>query len=655
VECMQRLGEHAQNRRGSLSDTACRVGGSAGLLLWAADAHLAPKHGNVVLWQGAAGEPGVRSLTHYIEIHADEIRRRYLAWSHDLGETRVFGRRLRERFNLADGTSFWWLSMFVEQSSWKQRSLEALLKLFALELLLEREAPAELIFRGSDREVNLILRSICRRRGVRYQWSKVPRKRRFALQAAVRGLPRLLQGIMALAYFISVRLALRRSPRPVAVVSAERILICGPFANHDASARGAGAFTSRYWGTLPRMLAQDGFEVDWLHYFYAHDRVPTARGARKALRQIHDNSARAVAHSFVESYLPVLRLMTIFVRWLAIAAESVVVGLCLRSRFAKDPRESYWPLIHDDWAKTFRGFGSVQNLFYDACFDHALKISGRYDECIYLMENQSWERSLARAWHKHQHGRLTGVAHSTIRFWDLRYHCDPRRYDSAYRSSLPAPDCVALNGRVARQEYLETCPERELVADCEALRYLHLVPGTPRDLTDLARGEELRILVLGDYTQERTDALVGVAEGVRGRTGVPIALWVKAHPSCPVDVSRYPHSALRIVNDPVAGLVSSVHLVLASNTTSAALEAYVCGARVLVFDDRSGVNYSPLRRVQGASFIRDANDLRSAIESLQLGTREEERRQTEVFFNIDPDLPSWRRYFDAGRRRGGVC
>jgi surface carbohydrate biosynthesis protein (TIGR04326 family) len=620
------------------------------MLLWAAHAQLAPEHGNVVLWEGAARAAGVRSITQYIDANAEEVRRRYLAWSYDFGETQIYGRRLRERFKLADGSSFWWHSVFVEQSAWKQRSLEPMLKLFALDLLLEREAPAELDFAGSDRDVNLVLRAMCRRRGIRYHWARHSRRRVFTFRAMVRGLPRLMHGLMALAYFASIRLALRRPPRPVPTCSAGRVLICGPFANHNATRHGGSDFKSRYWGTLPQMLVRDGHEVHWLHYFYAHNTVPTAREARRILQRNNERSMRVAAHSFVESYLPVRGIATIFARWLGIATESLVVGLCLRRKFEKDSCGTYWPLIRDDWAKTFRGFGCVQNLFYDECFDRALKASGPYDECIYLMENQGWERALARAWHTHDHGRLTGVAHSTVRFWDLRYHCDPRRYDGAYRDRLPAPDCVALNGRVAHEEYLATCAAREPVADCEALRYLHLAPGRARDLSELSRGEAVRILLLGDYTQDRTDALLRVAEGARGRTISPLEIWVKPHPGCPMDPLRYPDLVFRIVNEPVAGLVSSAHLVLASNTTSAALEAYVCGGRVLVLDDRSGVNYSPLMRVQGVSFVCDTDDLCRAINALDPDARENQR-QTDGFFNIDPDLPSWRRYFEAGRQQ----
>jgi len=616
------------------------------MLLWAAKAELAPKHPNILLWQGTARAAGVRSITEYIDVHAQDVRRRYLAWSHEFGETAVLGRRLRERFKLADGTSFWWHCVFVEQSSWKQGSLETMLKLFALEILLEVEAPAEFTFAGSDRNVNLVLQTICRRRGIRYGWSRLPRQRVFMWRTLARGLPRLAQGLMALAYFVWIRMALRRAPLPGPISSARRVVICGPFANHNATRHDGSNFTSRYWGTLPQVLKADGFEVHWLHYLYAHDKVPTAREARKMLQQINGSSVGVAAHAFVESYLPARGIANIFVRWLAIAAESLIVGLCLRREFEKGLCDVYWPLIRDDWAKTFRGFGCVQNLFYDDCFDRALKDSGRYDECIYLMENQGWERALARAWHKHDHGRLTAVAHSTVRFWDLRYHCDPRRYDPGYRDRLPSPDCVALNGRVARDEYLATCAAREPVADCEALRYLHLVPGSPRDLGELSRGGAVRILLLGDYTRERTEALLHAAEGVCGRTALPLEIWVKPHPGCPMDPQRYSNSAFKVVNDPVATLVSSSHLVLASNTTSAALEAYVCGGRVLVFDDRSGVNYSPLMRVQGVLFVSDTADLCRAVNALDPGAREV-RRQTDGFFNIEPDLPGWRRYFAA--------
>ena len=640
---MQRLAQHAREN--------LRADGARGapLLLWAAAARGVPQHGNILLWQGTADDTDVRSLADYVDAHAPEVRRRYLAWSFDLGELRISGRRLCERFALARGKTFWWYSLFVEQSTWKQRSLECLLKVFALELLLERERPEELVFAGVDRGLSRVLQGICRRHGIRYRWMRLAGSPVMRARRGLRALPRLVHGLMALVYFAAIRVALGRPPHPQPPSGAPRVLICGAFANHNASQPAAAEFRSHFWGTLPGALTGDGYDVQWLHYFYAHGKVPNARCARRILQRINARSRRNDAHRFVESHLPLPAMAGIFGRWTAIATESLFIGWQLRRRFARGEFAIHWPLIRDDWAKAFRGFDCVQNLFHAACFDRALAVAAKYDECIYLMENQGWERALARAWHAHGHGRLTGVAHSTVRFWDLRYHCDPRRYQGACREHLPAPDCVALNGRAARDAYLATCAVREPILDCEALRYLHLVPGIPRDLRELGRGAALTILVLGDYTRERTQALLRVAQGVRGKPGARVEIRVKPHPGCPIDAATGSAVGLTIVDDPVAALVSSAHLVLASNTTSAALEAYVCGGRLLVLDDCSAVNYSPLRGVPGVAFIRDADDVCGVIGSLDPDAREP-ARQTDAFFNIDPDLPRWRRYFEPRQR-----
>ena len=64
------------------------------LLLWSAEPAAADGRSNVLLWQGNPMAANQRSLVAYLEAHAEEIRRRYLAWVHDLGETAVLGRRL---------------------------------------------------------------------------------------------------------------------------------------------------------------------------------------------------------------------------------------------------------------------------------------------------------------------------------------------------------------------------------------------------------------------------------------------------------------------------------------------------------------------------------------------------------------------------------
>lgn len=624
--------------------------GGVEMLLWAADGAAPPDHPNVVLWHGGTTRAGVRSIAAHIDADTNDIRRRYLAWAHDLGEISVGGRRLRERFLLADGASLWAQSAFVEQSPWIQRSVETILKVLAFEGMIERETPAQVTAVGTDKDLDVVLRSICRNRGIRYACSK---KRTASPPAAAvrttRFVPRFLRGFIWLAHLAVTRLTARSVTLPAGdtSVAARRVLICGPFSNHNGAEHvdAGGEFVSRFWGHLPRLLADNGFQVHWLHYFFAHEATPDMRTANRLIARMNTGSSSGGVHALVDSYLTLAGVARILARWLAISAESIRVGWVLRKRFAQAPQQSYWPLIRDDWANALRGAACVENLFFAECFDRALMLLPRYPDGLYLMENQSWERALARAWRKHGHGRLAAVAHSTIRYWDLRYHCDPRRYDDAeYRRFLPAPDVVVLNGPAARGEYLSSATQRETLADCEALRYLHLVPGTSPALPRADDKGTLRILVLGDFQRQATDALVHLAQATQQMSRVPIDIRVKPHPICPVGPLDYAGMSLTIVNDIVARLVPDAHAVLASNTTSSAVEAYVSGGRVFVYDPGAGVNYSPLRRVDGVSFVRTATDLVSALDRLRSSHRQDGTPE-QRFFNIDTRLPGWRRYF----------
>ena len=603
------------------------------LLLWQGEPSQAPAGPQVLLWQGST--PGARSLTQYLDEHGAEVRRRYLAWGFELGETRIWGRPLHEHLKVWRAGSLWPVSMFVEQSLWKQHSLETLLKVLALGLWLDRERPAALVLAGRDRDLRRVLAALCRERGLDFTWLPLPSARSVAAPHWRQRLPQLLQGCAAPLYFL---LRSRRLPR-LSLPGARtrpRVLICAPFINFSTDER--SGFVSNYWTELPPLLVREGCEPLWLHMFYPHGQVPTAAAANEVLARL---AAAGRSHGFVDAHISATGLFRVQWQWLSVALKSLAVGLCLRWRFAQRPQESFWPLLRRDFARAFRGLECAAALFYLECFDRALRHLPHLEEGIYLMENQGWERALIRAWRRHQHGRLTAVAHSTVRFWDLRYHTDPRRYQCGFRGIVPEPDVVAVNGTHARMEFLATCEAREALVECEALRYLRL--GGPNAAAARTRGpaEPPRLLVLGDFLAASTGRLLQlVAEAL---PGAPADVWVKPHPNCPIDPTQAASAALRIVDEPVTALAPRVDLVLASNTTSAALEAYLMNVAVLVYDDRSGVNFSPLRAARGVRFVEDAGGLRKAL--LALGEPHEiSAPRSTQFFHTEAALPRWRDY-----------
>jgi surface carbohydrate biosynthesis protein (TIGR04326 family) len=247
---------------------------------------------------------------------------------------------------------------------------------------------------------------------------------------------------------------------------------------------------------------------------------------------------------------------------------------------------------------------------------------------------------LCHAWRRRGHGRLAGSIHSTIRYWDLRYHCDPRRYGGDAQR-IPLPGLVVVNGPAASRAYLSTCDHREGIVEAEALRYLHL--GGPRESVPAAARSRLSILVLGDYLLEGTEAVLRLVEAACAESGAPADVRLKPHPACPVDPQRFPRFRFTVVTSDAAVLAREAHLVVSGNLTSAAVDAYVAGASVLVHDDGRGLNYSPLRGEPGVKFIRSAAELRVQMDAARAAPANTAGRSD--FFHTDRGLPRWRRHF----------
>lgn len=625
-----------------------RTGDRDRLLVWAVTTEKPPLHSNVVLWSGRTRRAGVRSLIDYLETHAEEVRARYLAWVQDFGDIRVLGRPVRERFRLSERASFWPHAVFVEQSLWKQASMEPLLRLFALERILRAERPAAVELAGSDRKLVMALKSLCERSGIEFSWNRSHAIERGKPRGFLRSLPRIVQGALALGHF-----AARHYARPVRRASKwntghtgheqRSILICGPLFDPAGKLETSGIFSSQYWTRLPTVLVRGDYKIQWLHYFHSHDRVTTIAAARARVRGLNSASTDD-AHALVEDSATAGALLQVSLWWVKICIESYLYSWEIRRKLTRLTGMNCWSLIRDDWAKAFRGHACVQGLFFIACFDRALRGSSHYQEGLYLMENQGWERALAQAWRKYGHGRLTGAAHSTVRFWDLRYHCDPRRYSSTERLSTPGPDVVALNGPEACRQYLSTCEAREEVLRCEALRYLHLL-SSAQSVGRPPRGVTVTLLVLGDYSVDQSTRLLRLVEEARQRARVALRIRVKSHPACPIDVNQFPGMEFLSTAPPVAQLVRSADWVLASNSTSAVLDAYLQGARLLIHNDGMGVNLSPLRGASGVAFVGDAVDLTEALEGPSEEFAHGMADRISEFFHIEDNLRVWSAFF----------
>jgi len=216
---------------------------------------------------------------------------------------------------------------------------------------------------------------------------------------------------------------------------------------------------------------------------------------------------------------------------------------------------------------------------------------------------------------------------------------------------MPLPDRLAVNGEVAWNEFIAAGYPSERLVPVEALRYLGLAT-IARNRTSASRPDAapslLRILVLGDMIPSSVRHLLELTAAALKGLQRTCRLSFKAHPGYRVTMADYPELALHETLEPLAGILADYDVVVAANSTSASVDAYVAGLPVIIALDGDALNLSPLRGQPSVRFVSSSIELMAAL--LELGTapamRPDERGQ---FFFLDPELPRWRQLLALDR------
>ena len=598
-------------------------------------------------WNRHAEEGDAKSLFRYVEAHGDRLRAKYLAWVHDLGESVVGGRRLIERFAVDRGLSAWWLTLFVEQSPWNSPAIIDALRLLALEEIVTARSPARVRLVSANRRLHEVLEAFSRESGLGYEWEQLPPP---AGPANLRDwyrrrMPQPVQALAGLARQLRLRWPLRRTDRSGWTSSQRSLLLCSYFFHVAPAAAAAGEFRSGYWGGLHDLMRELKLVPNWLQLYYPQGALANPAVAAQWVAGFNQRRESQGFHAFLDSYLSWRVVGRAVLRWARVAAATWRVP-GLRSAFRPaGSRLSFWPLMQDDWRNSSRGPFAMSSALSIEQFDEAFGRLPRQHTGVYLFESQPWERAMLHAWRKHGHGRIIGVAHSTVRFWDLRYFSDVRTLASVGPHRQPQPDQMALTGKAAVDAYLAAGYPREQIVEAEALRYGYL-----NDLPRVARpapapGAGLRLLILGDYLPPGTSSMLRMLEAARPLAGRPITCAFKPHPNFMVDIADYPSLQLRIVEQPLGEIMSQFDAAYSSNMTSACVDAYLAGLPVVITLDETAPNFSPLRGHAGVRFVATPRELADALAAAS-GPGAAPTQQDLLF--LAPGLPHWRRLLSPG-------
>ena len=592
-------------------------------------------------WTGYSENENIKSLLKYVDSNGAHFRKVYVRWSYDLGQSKIKGKSLVDYFALDKTMSFWWLTSFVEKSPWKSPSIIDAIRLIALEDLIKKSSYDSFELVSSNKNLNKILSALCLKLNILYKWTKVKEKPKsfFSFRYLFHRLPYFLKGIITLFFYIQKNWTFKNNKRNKWLNSKKSIFICSQFTHLDNKASNAGKFYSRLWENLPELIDSKGYNANFMHLYLKSNEANNPLQANSLIKKFNASKDRDDFHCFLFSYLSlgvafrVLRLSIKF-NYKSWQASSIQ-----KSFKPSNSDLNFWPIMQDNWYSDLCGSNAVINLLWLQLFDKALKEIPHQQCGLFLKENQSWERALIHAWNKNKHGRLIGVAHSTVRFWDLRYFEDNRSMMSSKRYSLPTSDLTVLNGKLAIQAYKDFGSLDETFVECEAIRYNYLDKLNRFQPRPHIENGPKKVLILGDYAPKTTVKLLRLLEVASLNASQEYIYTIKPHPNFIVKLSDYPLLKLDISMKPLVEIMDKFDIAYSGSLTSAALDAYLSGMPTIIALDDEALNFSPLRKQKSVLFVSNPKELQVAL--FKSISNKIIQPKPKDFFCLNYDLPKW--------------
>lgn len=615
------------------------------LELWHTDPIESIQSNSLMYFWGRIPEPFQgQSVLDYVEDHSDRLRSKYLAWLYDLSNFQLHGRPIAQHLQTQKDYNLWWMSSLAEKSYLNSPRIHDCIKLLALEEILKAEKPDQVIVYADDKELSFSVQQICSRLGICFLGKQIGAKKnkQRGWRRFIPFRPKFFSAVLWLLQYVKKHWQLRHIEKPDYFSGENGVSFFSYFVHLDQEKCSKGKFYSRLWEMLPETLYQHGLKMNWVHHFMLSPVVQNCRTALNWIDSFNKDHHRQGQHSFFDSYLNFQIIIHVCLNYFRLILKSFYFSKVSQAFQPKESVVSFWPLLKDEWLASTRGSVAMRNLMFIELVDAVCRNLPKQKLGLYLQENQYWERALICAWKRYNHGQLIGVAHSTIRYWDLRYFEDPRLFHDRKGYSQPQPDLVAVNGPVAKDLLKASGYLVDNIVEVEALRYLDVViPNGKISETERKRNsqDKLKILILGDYQPDVTDSMLHAIEKF-ALNHPHVHFTLKAHPACFVNLNNYSIQNFSRTSSSLAEILSNFDIAIVAGASSAAIDVYLAGKQVVVYLLGSELNLSPLRGIPDVTFVMASDEIAGALKNQKKLKLKNQRQQ---FFWLENHLPRWKK------------
>jgi len=585
------------------------------LLISDSDRDYPDSYKNIFLWNSfnQSLEKNIISVPLLVEEHSIELRKKFLNWIYEIGETHIKSNKIIDILEIESGLSYWWFTSLGQKFNISDSSpINDIIKIFAIEQYIDLTNFKEVHIVCKNKHLIKLFKSYSKSQKIKFSYRNNS-KNCFQVNKLWKNFPNFIKAFLYFVwyFFTNIKFLFTNKSRKL---FSSGILFIDILIHLNENSIKNGKFISNYWTKLTELLDQVKAQSNWLHGFYRHNSIPNIRIASDLLNKF--NNSPIQSHSLFENYLSPKVFLESLCIYFKLYFKSFYI---LKNRFLFKPISSsfdFYYLVQSDLKDSLRGKEAMSNCIRIALTKAVFKDIHLQKKGFYIQENQPWELALIFYWKKFKHGTIYGVPHSTIRFWDLRYFFDKRIYLSATKNNLPMPNYVALNGQMALDSYIQSGYPEAFIVKAEALRYLHLLKVDNFSFPKFHILKQFTILVFGDFLKSTNDLMINCLINAILHFDKPTKIIIKPHPSNLIELNDYPSLSFELTYGSIIELMNDCNLVFTSNITSAAVDVLYCKKPLVQFLDGSYFNVSPLKNIEGVNYVKNSEDLLYAINNI---------------------------------------
>ena len=396
-------------------------------------------------------------------------------------------------------------------------------------------------------------------------------------------------------------------------------LMISYFCHYEKNFDKKSFFVSNHWKGIEKIIKKNFF---YLNLFISSNRYKTYRILRKNInRQIENLQGK----NFLDNYLHFKDLIRIIFYSFIYSWKFSFLYLILKNKKISDI--ALLELSYAVQKRSFTGITCFENLKNYYCLKKFFSLHPNIKKCIYLMENQSWEKLLLNFCQIKKIDSY-GYVHATMPFWHLNYYQtkDLNKRNEYLPNKILTVSNFNLN-LLAKQGI-----SRNKLQIVEALRYSWLNKIKKKKLLNNSN----KILVFGDYDRYSNSKFFELIKKFLEKQK-DLFVYFKPHPG---DIAKYHNRNNRIKVIYNLPKKLNFNFYIFSNSTSASAEYVHLTNNIAIFKPNFSINLSPFKDLKNYENVFFSNE----IELLNI-INSKKKNNFKNFFYINNDLINWKKKF----------